>query len=1166
MNKFYLFALISFCAISAQAQFLPESDPHRGVYLDHFLRFWPGTSNVDTSRSILGVDKDFDGVFEKEDAVLRYACENHITYLTMYDMHRTIGTSKLIWNENTHQFENPEKHLCRFIEKARTLYGVTQIGAVGGSTNFFDSLSTFLDRYPVTAPIRLNDEIKSSPYFNSRLASVETNSYPSREAQQSAEYLKQCIRIMNFNSTNNCQSDIDVINVEYEFWGDCSGTFTDFTEIAESMKALKDDYNATHPNNPMITEAYLAFLYYCGAQQSQVTQTIDGCSNCSPCSTCANPHEPLIDRVLYSVLQGNPYYFSFADQNYFEQAVTQDSTDFHPMLYSESMNFGGGFDFFGPWFTQAPTNTIFFSEEYYFYHWLMMSGSALGQPNQNDVQSGGVQWFSQSYMVGHLDHPRMIQTPGPFCSNGDSTLITLDYYGPDEPGTDYTFSITRDSDSTIVYPRSGIEQTGTSISTISNPAYRSINFKDTLIFPKCYLSDGEYTATLNLNYNHSTGCSYSSSAKISISPQPKIVLVGDSVFCEGNTTFLTAPTGGFYAWYKNGRIIPGANISTLSVGEDGDYYCIVTGTTCNGTSNTIHITVHPNPTASLNVTCNGNGTYTLKTDLEAANASSTDQTGASGVTFLWSTGEITDQIVLPIPSSTDRIYVTITDRYTGCTRLRHTALLPVPNTSIVPTITINTVPSSPCSSDGSITAVANGATGTTDFFWSNGATTATISNLSPGVYSCVMTMYANPCSAEATVTLGTLPSTGPTITPTITDASCVNRNDGAISLAISGGNPPFSFNWKNIPNENGYNPYVQNQSQLYSGTYTLNLTDNNGCNFTYNFDVNYQNTIPIATYVTTPVTTCGTNNNGSATITVTSGNGPFQYLWNDINQQTTATANNLPAGTVQVEITNSNGCVSIYNVSVPTQQISMASTLLDSSSLTTTCSGISDANIYLNVTGGIEPYSVNSPWSIDSNFIYVENLSDTTLSLLITDDNGCNVQQNFTITEPIFSLSTTSTASTCIGCPNGKLLTTPNGGVPPYTYQWTPANGTMDGDTIVGLLSGVYTVCISDANNCSICVIDTIAEEPTAISGNATTEDIIIFPNPNTGEFTIKSELFMTKVYSLQITDIQGRITFFNSKLKEETNQIRSFLNKGVYIVVITFDNQTILRKRIVII
>ena len=163
MNKFYLFALISFCAISAQAQFLPESDPHRGVYLD-------------TSRSILGVDKDFDGIFEKEDAVLRYACENHITYLTMYDMHRTIGTSKLIWNENTHQFENPEKHLCRFIEKARTLYGVTQIGAVGGSTNFFDSLSTFLDRYPVTAPIRLNDEIKSSPYFNSRLASVETNS------------------------------------------------------------------------------------------------------------------------------------------------------------------------------------------------------------------------------------------------------------------------------------------------------------------------------------------------------------------------------------------------------------------------------------------------------------------------------------------------------------------------------------------------------------------------------------------------------------------------------------------------------------------------------------------------------------------------------------------------------------------------------------------------------------------------------------------------------------------------------------------------------------------------------------------------------------------------------------------------------------------------------
>ena len=85
------------------------------------------------------------------------------------------------------------------------------------------------------------------------------------------------------------------------------------------------------------------------------------------------------------------------------------------------------------------------------------------------------------------------------------------------------------------------------------------------------------------------------------SNQTKIILVGDSVFCEGNRTFLTAPTGVSYIWYKNGSIIHGETYNTLSVGEDGDYYCIISGISCSGTSNTIHITVHPNPPASLNI-------------------------------------------------------------------------------------------------------------------------------------------------------------------------------------------------------------------------------------------------------------------------------------------------------------------------------------------------------------------------------------------------------------------------------------------------------------------------------------------------------------------------------------------------------------------------------------
>ena len=100
MKKYYSLLLLLFISFQSLAQFAPESDPHRGMYIDDFMKFYPGTSIVDTSRSTLGVDRNFDGIFEKEDAILQYACENHITYLALYDLHKIIAADKYLWNES----------------------------------------------------------------------------------------------------------------------------------------------------------------------------------------------------------------------------------------------------------------------------------------------------------------------------------------------------------------------------------------------------------------------------------------------------------------------------------------------------------------------------------------------------------------------------------------------------------------------------------------------------------------------------------------------------------------------------------------------------------------------------------------------------------------------------------------------------------------------------------------------------------------------------------------------------------------------------------------------------------------------------------------------------------------------------------------------------------
>ncbi len=1165
MKKYYFVLLLLFISFQSLAQFAPESDPHRGMYIDDFMKFYPGTSIVDTSRSTLGVDRNFDGIFEKEDAILQYACENHITYLALYDLHKVIAANKFLWNENTHQYENSEKHLCRFIQKAKTQYGITQIGAVGSSTNFFDSLGAYFDRYPVTAAMRLSDDIKSSPNFNSTLASVETNFYPTPQAQQDAEYLKQCMRIMNFNSLNECQSDIDVINIEYEFWGDCVNSFPGLIPIAQSMNALKTNYNSLHPNNPIITEAYLAFLYYCGGYETQVVQTLDGCNNCSPCTNCSNPHAPLIDRVLYSFLQNNPYNFTFGDQNYFERSTTQDSTDFHPMFYSESVNNGGVFDFLGTWLSQASTNTIFFAEEYYFYHWLMLSGSALGTSRQNNVQAGGVHWFTSSFMVGHLDHPKVIQTPGNFCTSNDSALITLDYYGPDEPGTDYTFAIKRDSDNTIAYPPSGNIFSSSSLSTINNPAYRSINFHDTLLFPPCYLKKGEYTATLNLSYNHSTGCTYSTTTKIIVDDRPHLQLVGDSSFCEGNKTFLKAPAGSNYIWYRNGEVINGATTNSIAVGDDGDYYCQLYLGSCNGISDTIHITVHPNPTASVNIFCNGNGTYTLKTNTYAANSGLTDLTGNSGVTYQWSTGETTSQIVVARPASAQRIYVMITDPYSGCTRMRHAALLPVPDSSLIPSITINSSPSTSCTSDGSLTAQLTAATGSVDFFWSNGATSQTINYLPPGTYKVVMTQLANPCSYETSITLGTPPTNAPIITPTIVGSSCSNSFDGSINLNINGGNPPFKFNWNNIPNENGYSSTTQNLSRLFSGTYTLTITDASGCKFTYDYDVPYNNTLPQISASTTSVSTCGSNSNGSASLIITNGFAPFQYLWNDSLHQTNATAINLPAGTVTVLITDGHNCQINYSAHIPSQEISLSAQVLDSTVLTSDCNGNYEGKIFLNISGGHSPYQVNSLWVIDSNLVYQTSLTSGNYTLVLTDAFGCIFQKQFTVSSIGILLSTNPTATSCIGCSNGAITLNTTNGTAPYNFQWTPPLGNLISDTIQNLFSGSYQICVTDSNNCNVCENTTVLDDPLNVSTNSQNESIQIFPNPSNGELTVQSPLLIDNDYLLEVKDLKGRVIYFNKKMKGFSNHISLNLAAGDYLVNITLKNKREFTKRLTI-
>lgn len=106
------------------------------------------------------------------------------------------------------------------------------------------------------------------------------------------------------------------------------------------------------------------------------------------------------------------------------------------------------------------------------------------------------------------------------------------------------------------------------------------------------------------------------------------------------------------------------------------------------------------------------------------------------------------------------------------------------------------------------------------YSWSNGATTQDISGLAPGTYILTITDSTN-CSVSVYAYV-TAPSSLSVSLGSVTTVSCSGGNNGAISVNVSGGTPPYTYSWSNSAT-------TQNVSGLAYGIYSLTVTDSSGC-------------------------------------------------------------------------------------------------------------------------------------------------------------------------------------------------------------------------------------------------------------------------------------------------------------------------------------------------
>ncbi|WP_238808867.1 beta strand repeat-containing protein, partial [Emticicia aquatica] len=369
--------------------------------------------------------------------------------------------------------------------------------------------------------------------------------------------------------------------------------------------------------------------------------------------------------------------------------------------------------------------------------------------------------------------------------------------------------------------------------------------------------------------------------------------------------------------------------------------------------------------------------------------------------------------------------------------------------------------------DGSATVTANGGTTAYSYAWSpSGGTGATANNLTAGTYTVTVT-DANACTATATVTI-TQP-TKLTASAVGVNVKCYGGNDGSATVTANGGTTAYSYAWS----PSGGTSATANN--LVAGTYTVTVTDANACTATATVTIT-QPTKLTASAVGVNVK-CYGGNDGSAIVTANGGTTAYSYAWSP-SGGTSATANNLVAGTYTVTVTDANACTATATVTITQPSRLTASAV----GVNVKCYGGNDGSATVTANGGTTAYSY--AWSPSGGTgATANNLTAGTYTVTVTDANACTATATVTITQPTkLTASAVGVNVKCYGGNDGSATVTANGGTTAYSYAWSPSGGTSA--TANNLTAGTYTVTVTDANACTATATVTITQ-PTKLTASA---------------------------------------------------------------------------------
>ena len=352
--------------------------------------------------------------------------------------------------------------------------------------------------------------------------------------------------------------------------------------------------------------------------------------------------------------------------------------------------------------------------------------------------------------------------------------------------------------------------------------------------------------------------------------------------------------------------------------------------------------------------------------------------------------------------------------------------------------------------NGFAQVIESGGTPGYTYAWSNAlGNTDSISNVAAGTYTLSVTDGSG-CPDVIHVTVTAIPPVTASL-GSVTAVSCFGGSDGSITINAGSGTTPYTYHWGSSTGT------TNTQTGFIAGSYTITVTDSNGCSATVPATITQPNAITATPSVTN--VTCNGGNNGTVSLTVSGGNGGNTYQWTNTTQ-TTQSISNLSANTYSVTVKDQKGCTfdTFGIVAQPSPLVITFTGILNDS-----CSYDSKGSATASASGSSPGYTYL--WSNAATTNSITNLSPASYSVTVSDTNHCTATNSININAPsALLIHPSSTDVSCHNDSDGRAAVTVSGGTPGYTYFWSDDSTTSN---ISNLHPGNYTATITDSWGCT---------------------------------------------------------------------------------------------------